>query len=315
MSGKMATFYDTEDDSTLFGDFVKSFDPNADEYNYMKVLFAKVLKFFDNKFLLGTEGNKAVSITSQDKVEFGSRECTIWGIFKGGETDMERKVYRQRDALNDIKLIEKDDVPSIDYFYKLWIPYDWDDGILMIQSYTNMGCVASFKEQMENLFISLQYRPMWNRLIPKGFVDRYLKSSVINEIKVQYEPQQTNAQGVFASMSQVRKETTLSRLSIKMKDLFQMDNYESELRGQIENVVEKYNPITDKVIVFYRDEAGKEAHASLDNLEGAMPTISLPDSLKNKDTQMADADAMNIYTKELLDEIKTQIGYKPNKIQ
>ena len=80
------------------------------------------------------------------------------------------------------------------------------------------------------------------------------------------------------------------------------------------NIVE-FNPKDDKVIVFYKDENGKEAHASMGNLEAAMPTIILPDYLKDSETDMANPEEMDMYTDGMLNEIKEQVGYKPKKLK
>ena len=313
MRGKMSVFYETEPDAARFCDFIKVIDPAAKKEVFMKLLFARLLKHFDNQFRKGNESNKAVSITEQEKAGFGSKEYTVWGMFKGGETDLERKVYSKRNATKDVKLIEKDDVPAVNYFYKLWMPYDGEDGILMIQSYTDMGCVASFRDQIEEFFASLHFRPIWNRMIPKGFVENYLKSSFIHKIRVEYKQVKGRGDGVFASMKQVQMSTELSRLSIFLRDLFKVKDYNSELCKQLENVV-AFKPDEDKVVVFYRDENGKETHALMADLEDAMPTIILPESLKDSKTDMADPNEMDTYTDGMLKEIKEQLGYLPKKL-
>lgn len=313
MRGKMATFYDTEVDATKFCDFIKAIEPSAQKNDFMKVLFAKMITHFDNKFRKGPDSNKAVAVTNQEYVGYGSKNYTVWGMFKGGETDLERKVYSQNNATKDVKKIEKDDVPAVNYFYKLWMPYDGEDGILMIQSYTDMGCVASFKDQIEELFASLQYRPIWNRMIPQGFIDRYLKSSFIYKIRIEYKSVNADGEGAFASMRQVRKNTELTRLSIALKDLFSVKDYDEELCRHLENIVE-FKPEDDKVLVFYKDENGKEAHATMGNLEEAMPTIILPDSLKDSETEIAIPEEMDKFTDGMLKEIKEQINYTPGKL-
>ena len=177
-----------------------------------------------------------------------------------------------------------------------------------------MGCVASFKDQIEELFVSLQYRPIWNRMIPKGFIDRYLKSSFIHKIRIEYKTVKANGEGVFASMKQVQKNTELTRLSIALKDLFAVKDYDDELCKHLENIVE-FKPEDDKVVVFYKNENGKEAHATMGNLEEAMPTIILPDYLKVSKTDIAIPEEMDKFTDGMLKEIKEQLKYTPKKLQ
>ena len=115
-------------------------------------------------------------------------------------------------------------------------------------------------------------------------------------------------------MKQVQKNTELTRLSIALKDLFAVKDYDDELCKHLENIVE-FKPEDDKVVVFYKNENGKEAHATMGNLEEAMPTIILPDYLKDSKTDIAIPEEMDKFTDGMLKEIKEQLKYTPKKLQ
>ena len=312
-NGTITHYYASETPSS-FSEVAKTIDPQVTREDYMQTIFSSILAFFDNKFKVSTDGSKAISITNGAHPIFGSESYTISGFFKGGETGIDRKVYQQDNATESEKTIERNDVPANNFFYKLWIPFDSEDGILMIQSYTDEGCTATFKDQIEQFFFTLEFRAKWSRMIPRGMVTRYLQRSVINQIRVVHARQRREGGGVFGSLQQATKVSVIKDFSIRMQDLFASNNYEDELKAQIESVV-PFDEENDLVKVFYRDENGKKAHAKISDLEKAMPSIILPDSLKDPNTFEPILGEIDHFTDGILNEIKEQIDYRPKIIE
>ena len=59
----------------------------------------------------------------------------------------------------------------LNVYYKIWLPLDSNVGILMVQSYTSVGCTSLFKEQLENYFIRKGYKiSSWSKCIPKEYI-------------------------------------------------------------------------------------------------------------------------------------------------
>ncbi len=308
------THYHAAETPSSFSEVARTIDPQITRDNYMQTIFSCVLAFFDNRFKVSTDGSKAISITNGAPPMFGTDSYTISGFFKGGETGIDRVVYTQNNATESEKSIDRNDVPANNFFYKLWIPYDSEDGILMIQSYTDEGCTATFKDQIEQFFLTLEFRAKWSSIIPRGMITRYLNRSIINMIKVVHARQRREAGGVFGSLQQATKVSVIKDFSIRMQDLFASYNYEDELKAQIENVV-PFDEENDLVKVFYRDENGKKAHAKISDLEKIMPSIILPDSLKDPDTFEPILEEINQFTDGILNEIKEQIDYRPTIIE
>ena len=305
--------YLLEDDAVLFPDFVRTWQLNVDRNSFLPLIFQAMVTFFDSRFKVNVEGTKAVSITEDPQPRIALLSYTIDGLFKGGDTGIGRTIYDQQNATQPGTRIQRTDVPVNNYYYKLWMPYDGEDGILMIQSYTDMGCTATFRDQIEAFFISKGFKPKWNNMIPSSFIDQYLSRSFINEIKIVYQTEARDVDGIFSSMRQARKESWLKTLSIPLRRLLQLDNYEEQLQEQIMETVD-YNPERDLAKVFYEDENGKKASASINDLESIFPNIILPDELKNADTDEPDLEATAQFTDGLLEQIKTDIGYNVNPI-
>lgn len=312
--GRTVIQYWHEDEATPFEEFARSINPNVNRDSYLAVVFGALLNYFNNCFLLNSEGTNAVSITQDPQPRPFGTTYKIDGMFKGGDTGINRRVYQQGNATNTTKTIAKTDVPAVHYYYKLWIPYDGEDGVLMIQSFTKMSCTATFREQMENFFISLGYKPSWNTMIPTGIMEDYLNRSFINGIRITYNTEnRNNYQGAFASMRIAKKEGWLRNLSISFRELLQVDNYQQELEEHVMECID-YNPERDSARVFYTDENGHKANASIRNIEEILPSILLPDSLRKTGTDEPDLLAISNYTDGILDRIKQQIGYTPREL-
>jgi hypothetical protein len=307
------TNYETEPDATTFNRVVRTIDTNVNRDSYLPVLFQSVVTYFDSRFKVNDEGTKAVSITTDPTPSYNTLGYVINGMFKGGDTGIGKTVYSQHNAIQPGTRISNTDVPVNNYYYKLWMPYDGEDGILMIQSYTDMGCTATFRDQIEQFFIAKGFRPCWNAMIPSGFIDQYLRRSFIKEIKVLYAPEHRQENGVFSSLSNVRRESRLSNLRIPFSQLFGLENYRQRLQNKIMEFID-YDQQHDIAKVFYVDENGKKASATINNLEEVLPNIILPDNLKNQATDEPILTEISRYTDGILDEIKHQIGYTPNEI-
>lgn len=308
MNGVVRTKYETEDDATPFREFANFLDPNVGRNNFLHILFQNIVTFFGSQFKVNDEGTKAVSITSDPQPTFASQNYVINGMFKGGDTGIGRTIYSQQDAIQPGTIISNTDVPVNNYYYKLWLPYDNDDGVLMVQSYTDMGCTATFRDQIEQFFISKGFRPRWNTMIPSGIIDQYLNRSFIDEIKIVYAAEQRAERGIFASMSNTKKEVRLKNLRIPFAGLFRLNNYQQALKDKIMDFVD-YNQERDMAKVFYTDENGKRASASINNIEQVLPNIILPDELKNQNTEEPVLAEISQHTDGILEQIKRQMGY------
>lgn len=311
--GREVTKYETEEYATSFPDFARTLAPEIDRNNFISVIFQEIVSFFDGQFLVNDDETKAVSITSDPQPRLASLCYTIDGLFKGGDTGIGKTIYRNRDASQPGDRINSRDVPANNFFYKLWMPYDSDDGILMIQSYTDMGCTTTFRDQLDAFFVSKRYKPAWNGMIPSGFIDQYLNRSFINEIKIVYQTEFREADGIFCSMRQAKKESWIKNLRIPLNGLLQLDNYQEQLQDQIIETV-NYDPDHDLAKVFYEDENGKKASATINDLESIFPNIILPDDLKD-DADEPNLDATAQYTDGLLEQIKRDIGYNVDPIE
>lgn len=314
MRGVERMKYYTEDNATSFPDFVRTFTETMDRDIFLPSFFQALVSYFDSQFRMNDEGTKAVSITTNPNPRIASQNYTIDGLFKGGDTGMDKTVYNQRNATTPGSRIGRTDVPASHFFYKLWLPYDGEDGILMVQSYTDMGCTSTFRYQMESFFISKGFFPKWNSLIPTDIINRYLQRSFINKIKIVYQAEPQYGEGIFRSLRQAKKESWLTNLNISFNELFRIDNYRQVLQNQIVETID-CDPNHDLIKVFYQDENGKCAHAGINDLENILPIITLPNELKAEGSEEPNLEGTANYTDGILEQVKTQIGYNVTPIE
>lgn len=314
--GKDQTVNYASDEDVVFEDFFESLNSTERPVttdSYMKEFITGFVKYYDNTFFANVNNTQAVSITEKEAIQYNSKDFTAWGIFKGGPKGMEFEVYNEKDAVEPENMIGSDNVTSLYYFYKIWIPSDSNVGILMVQSYTSRGCTALFKETIQRYFIANGYKPMWSKCIPKEYIEKYLKDGYINRIQVIHRRRDDKDvfDPVYAPITRARYSTNFTNFRIPFDRFVQPQNYKAVLKSQIAAIDTDFNPELDEVNIFYKDENGKMASAKLAQIEDILPTITLDDSLKDSETHVPKWDEVHEFTKSLLEDIKKQILYTP----
>lgn len=309
------TGYLTEKDNCLFQDFVQSLSLKEDK-DYMEVLLSSYVNGFNASFKPNKNNTQAMSITTDLFHGFSSNDYTAWGIFNGGTTGINREIYKSNNATKATGTIEEDNVTSLPYFYKIWLPKDSNVGILMVQSYTSSGCTTLFKEQLGNYFISKSYKVHWSKCIPKSYIEKYFKDGYINEIHVLHSKKNTEKplNPIFGTFTHAKRKSIFNRFNIPLVDFISTLNYKSVLKSQIKAIDLNYDEESDKVKLFYTNN-GRGANASLADIENILPIITLDDSLKDENTQLPKWEELHEFTKNMLEDLKKQISYTPKKLE
>ena len=92
-----------------------------------------------------------------------------------------------------------------------------------------------------------------------------------------------------------------------------MFDYQRFLKEQIKVVDLNFDEEQDIIKLFYENN-GKRAHASLANIEKILPVITLDGLSQDEITQEPQWEELNIFTRDILDELKKQIHYTPQKL-
>ena len=298
-----------------FDEVVKSFI-NDDTLGkpYMEAFLYNFMKGFNSSFVTNDENTKAISITEDLQRGFSSQRFTAWGMYKGGTTGISRDVYRNNNAKDITGKLLEDNVASLCYFYKLWIPQDSNIGFVMLQSYTSTGCTALFKERFEKYVENCGYKVFWKKIIPDSYVKQFLSNGFIKEIRVEHLKKVARGlQSPTFSLTEAKSVTILNKLNISLQKFFSELDFKRKLQQSIQVVDMNYAPEEDNVQLIY-EHNGRTVHARLAKVEDILPAFILNDALKTPGTQIPDFDAMNSYTDGILDEIKEKIGYTPKSL-
>lgn len=308
--------YKTEKEDSQFNDFINSLTREKENDELMKFFLEDFINGFNASFKSNKSDTQAMSITTDSIRRFNSKKYIVWGVFKGGQKGINREIYQSNDAKNIKDTIQENDVTSLYYFYKIWLPRDSNIGILMIQSYTSLGCSALFKEQLGNYFISKGYKPNWNKFVPKEYIRKYLVNGYLNELQIVHSKKDENTplKPIFKPLQRATKKSVLSKFQIALSDILSLPNYKKILKESILAVDTEYDENHDCVKLFYTSN-GKSAHTTLANIEKILPAIILGDELKDNDTQLPKWEELNKFTDDMLENIKKQIGYTPKQLK
>lgn len=308
--------YKTEKKDSQFNDFINSFVLKKEDDEFMKFFLEDFISGFNASFKSNKNDTQAMSITTDLIGNFNSKKYIIWGVFKGGQMGINREIYQSNDAKNIKDTIQENDVTSLRYFYKVWLPRDSSVGILIIQGYTSLSCSVLFKEQLGDYFISKGYKPNWGKFVPKEYIGEYLKNGYLNELQIIHSKKDENTplDPIFKPFQSATRKSVLSKFQIALSDILSVPNYKKILKESILAIDTEYDESHDCVKLFYTSN-GKSAHTTLADIENILPAITLDDEFKDNDTQLPKWEELNKFTNDMLENIKKQIGYTPKQLK
>lgn len=307
--------YKTEKEDSKFCDFFNSFGCGKDE-DLIQTFIEDFINGFNSSFKLSKNSTQAISITTDLYKKFNSKKYTICGVFKGGQIGINREIYQSNDAKKVRDTIHEDDVTSLYYFYKIWFPINSNKGILMLQSYTSLGCSALFKEQLGEYFIERGYKVNWFRFVPKEYIAKYLRDGYLNELRIIHSKRDENMQlnPIFTPFKSATRKSVFSKFKIPLSNILSIPNYKEVLKNNIQAIDVNFNEDVDVVKLFYTCN-GKSAHTTLAKIENILPSITLDEELKDNNTQLPKWDELSSFTDNILEQIKKQIGYTPIQLK
>lgn len=95
-------------------------------------------------------------------------------------------------------------------------------------------------------------------------------------------------------------------------DLFHIKSKSVTTTLSVESL--RFSQIYFLAICLFYENNGKRAHASLANIEKILPVITLDGLSQDEITQEPQWEELNIFTRDILDELKKQIHYTPQKL-
>lgn len=297
-----------------FSELIDQFD-KADKHKALSLLWTKFVEQFDDKFCINTEGDKAVTATDNCNHTVASKKNTINGEVYGGPTNREQSIYKQTDAKKSRSQVDADDVVSSRFYIKLWLPYNYSSGVLMIQSYSTSNISDLVKVHFTRFVQKYGFKLIVTSYYPKSFMEERNKQSEV--VSVTYvkdnlsEDKRRLINPLFAEFKdlKIRIEVSGFRKSVgEFWNVFKKDG--RTLGTDIEPLeIKKDDNLT--VVARYEDEEGRVTTMNVDNERlRNFSYYMLPEEIMVTGKNTYDFNSISKHTDSILETVKEEIGYK-----
>lgn len=281
--------------------------------------FNEYIKGFNGDFMVQESTGKAIHLSSEN-VKFSVKNRTITGIVDGGTTGIGSTIKTRKNAKKEAFRVQKDNVNSIPYYFKLWLPEDSNVGLFIIQGLGSRSINDVMRSHLRSIFaketkgISLLINPY----VPKGIEKEMRKEGVLSSIILKrfHLPSDKGEKILGLKYSQNEDVT----IEVKISGLGGVQGIKrklnSMLSGEINELVNT-EPLEEvgmdgnhKTYVQFKHN-GKTATAVLDNNFKLSPSFYLDenDYVRNIDN-LPTYDSLDKYCVSFLAELKNEIGYK-----
>ncbi|KRD09067.1 hypothetical protein ASE21_14545 [Flavobacterium sp. Root901] len=268
-----------------------------------------ILDEFHNKFWLNKDENKGIS-TKNIKYRHGRN--IIEGIINGGNTGYGHQIYDILDNENTVGEISEKQLASLPYYFKMWTPPDSQVGVLMIQSYS-IGSIGSILiEFLTKIFA--KYGTSFRRIVhvPNELRENYLKRSSVQKVTFTSTIENRNSRKKFnrAFEDSEGLKVTITVEGLKKKNIFNFfkDFNSKKPIGLDLAELGMENAEDYQTKIYYKDEHGRKAHATIRDKFKIQPTIVLPLEISNTN-KTPNLEKISEFTDGLLEKVKQEINY------
>lgn len=311
--GEKRRYHKTKDEILNFYDVFSRMYVGEKRDKFLELFLKDFISSFNNAFVSNQSNTQAISVTDNLYKSVSIRNNVISGEFIGGQTGIDVDIYKTNNAIAKKDTLDRDSVASLSYYYKIWIPYDSNTGIVMVQSYTKSACTTLFKEKLESWFEEKNYQLCLYKFIPKQYIEKYKRNGYIYKIQIFTKRRNTDMlEPNYSPFAKAKSRVLIDNLKIYFNELFSFgEDFVSKITSDIKQIYGGNNEIYDEPILYYKDENGRKAHSKLSNIESMLPTIILDDDLKDTKTQKPLFVELDKFTNRILERIKEEIGYTP----
>ncbi len=270
---------------------------------------------FNDKFIKNREETKAIAVQSVNSMP---QMNIIDGMLVGGLTGVEQDVYKSSSSKSIGKSISDDEVSTLPYYFKLWMPYDSSHGILMVQSYTEVGVVSLIDQKIESFIRGYGYSIATTKHVPKEYKEKFKKESIVQNLILSKTKMSERARGalnqLFASFEGLKVEIKISGFKVSIEDFWKQVDINQPIDADLSSFEMKAEEHDYDVIATYKDGSGRQSQARLSRKLDILPNIILPENLKENGKQYPDYVKIRVHTDAILEKIKKEIGYTPNDV-
>lgn len=294
-----------------FSEFINLFD--SDRKTALSLLWTRFVEEFENKFSISLEGDKAVTASENCEHYVSTENSSIDGELYGGPTNREQSIYKQGNASKSINKVDTDDVVSSKFYIKLWLPYDYSTGVLMIQSYTTSNISDLIRDQFAKFVQKYGYKLTITSYYPKSFMEERNKRS--NVVAVSYVKDKLSKgklkliHPLFAEFDDLKIKIEISGFKTSVSDFRKRFKNNGEPLGiDINELGLRKEDVT--VVAKYVDDEGRSTTMNIDeNRVRNFAYYILPEEILQSGKNTYVFDEIKKHTDSILRNIKQEIGY------
>ncbi|MCL2651868.1 MAG: hypothetical protein FWD60_12720 [Candidatus Azobacteroides sp.] len=275
----------------------------------------KFIHSFSERFVLNYNKTKGIAIKQINTIPTMN---IIDGMMIGGLTGIEQEVYKTSSSEEKQDTITEDEVTALPYYFKIWMPYDSNVGIIMIQSYTETGVVSLVMDKIKHFIRSYNFFILSNPFVDEEYKERFKKYSIVDQLVLAKTHLSSEARGAlnksFADFEGLKVEIKLSGFNISIDEFWHQINAQKPLDIDLSEFEMRERENYD-VIATYKDISGKQSKARLSKNLDILPTIILDSTLKEQGKEYPNYEKIQTYTNTILTKVKQEIGYEANEVE
>ncbi|MBB3185918.1 hypothetical protein [Microbacter margulisiae] len=305
----------------IFGDFFRENysredeDPlQIDKKKLIKRFIGGFIDSFHEQFVLNREETKGIAT---DFLKPYPSKNIIDGLINGGTTGIDQDVYDRTNPNQIEDTIERDKITALPYYFKIWTPFDGTVGVLMIQSYTDMGVNTLIFEQLARYFADKNHTIEKYKHVPEDYKERFKKKSVIYKVSLIKQGLSNKAREslnpVFTEKEHLKVKIEITGFEENPETFWKLFRKKKIINSDL-TALEMDDDDDFETIATYKDEFGHQSSAKVSKEKDILPTYFLNDSLKKKGVEYPDYDLIRKHTNSILEKVKKEIGYTPEDV-
>lgn len=308
-------------DHKIFGDFFRE-NYFIDEENPLKVkkdllinrFIGGFIDSFHEQFILNKDETKGIAT---DFLKPYPSNNIIDGMINGGLTGIDQNVFDRKNPKESEDKIEKDKITALPYYFKIWTPFDGTVGVIMIQSYTDMGVNTLMLEQLKRYFADKNYSIEKYKHVPEEYRENFKKKSKIYKVSLIKQGLSDKAREslnpVFTDQENLKVRIDITGFEETPERFWELFRKKKIVNADLA-ALEMVDDDDFETVATYKDEFGHQSSARISKNLDILPTYFLNDTLKQYGTEYPDYELIKKHTNSILETVKKEIGYTPEDV-
>lgn len=300
-------------DNCNYSELLNLFD--KEKAKALPALWTKFVEYFQNEFQLNKDGDRAITATDECKHTFDSSKNIINGEVKGGPTNREQRIFKQKDSKKSRGKVDDDDVVTSNFFIKLWLPIDYSAGALMIQSYTTSNISELVRLHFTKFVQSKGFKLIPTSYYPKSFMEERNKHS--NVISVSYVQDKLSKDSrklinpLFADFEDLKVKIVVTGFRKSVNEFWEGFTKSGKTLNTDIDALDLKADDNNKVVALYEDDEGHTTTMNIDQKRlRNFAYYILPEEIMLASKNTYDFDKISKHTNSILLTMQKEIGYR-----